>query len=251
MLVMRDVTKRFGGLMAVKGVSMEVRPGALYGLIGPNGAGKTTVFNLLTGVYDPTEGDIELQGIRLNGRKPYEIARLGAARTFQNIRLFRDMTVVENVMAAAHLRSRQLLADAVLGTRRHVQDERGQRERAQSLLRIFDLDRLADEDATSLPYGSQRRLEIARALATRPRLLLLDEPAAGMNPQESRDLMEDIHRIRDEFDLTILLVEHNMKVVMGICETIQVLDHGECIAIGTPDEIQRDSRCIEAYLGGG
>ena len=185
------------------------------------------------GVYDPTEGEIHFDGTRIDGKKPYQIAKLGVARTFQNIRLFADMTVLENVMAARHLRSRQMLADAVLGTgRHHARRARDVRERAMELLTIFDLDGVADESATSLPYGSQRRLEIARALATEPKLLLLDEPAAGMNPQEALDLMRLIRWLRDEFQLTILLVEHNMKVVMGICETIQVIDYGETIAIG-------------------
>ena len=250
-LQVRSVSKRFGGLTAVKDLTMDVSRGALYGLIGPNGAGKTTVFNLLTGVYDPTEGEIVLEGRQIGGRQPFEIAKLGMTRTFQNIRLFSDMTVLENVMAARHLRSRQTLADAVLGTPRHHAEEGATRARAMDLLKIFDLDALADENATSLPYGSQRRLEIARALATEPRVLLLDEPAAGMNPQESRDLMGLIRWIRDEFKLTVLLVEHNMKVVMGICETVQVIDHGEAIAIGTPAEIQKNSDVIEAYLGAG
>jgi branched-chain amino acid transport system ATP-binding protein len=251
LLEARNVTKRFGGLTAVKALTINLPRGALFGLIGPNGAGKTTVFNLLTGQYDPTEGEIVFDGVRIDRKKPYQIAKLGIARTFQNIRLFPDMTVLENVLAARHLRSRQWLADAVVGTKRHQSEERDSAERGRALLRIFDLDRLADEPATSLPYGSQRRLEIARALATEPTLLLLDEPAAGMNPQESLDLMRLIRRLRDEFQITILLVEHNMKVVMGICETIQVIDYGESIALGTPREIQQNSKVIEAYLGGG
>jgi branched-chain amino acid transport system ATP-binding protein len=244
-----DVTMRFGGLAAVTDFSIAVKRGTIAGLIGPNGAGKTTCFNMITGFYKPTMGRILYQGKDLTGLPPHKVCQAGIARTFQNIRLFGNETVLENVMIGRHLRQKTGWLQAVLFTPAYLREDKAMRRHCLDLLAAVGLADLAHDKANSLAYGAQRRLEIARALATNPGFLLLDEPAAGMNPQESEDLMGFVRTIRDEFNLTILLIEHDMKVVMGICEHIWVLDYGVTIAQGNPEAIRRDPKVILAYLG--
>ena len=250
LLEVKHLTKHFGGLTAVGDVTLELNEGELVGLIGPNGAGKTTLFNLLTGVYEPSEGTITLDGHLLNGKQPYKIASLGLGRTFQNIRLFKDLTVLDNVLIAFSNHHKKHIFASFLRLPAFYKNEEALKSKAIDLLKIFDLDRDADTLAKNLAYGQQRRLEIVRALATEPKILFLDEPAAGMNPQETAELTELIRRIKDEFNITIMLIEHDMNLVMEVTERIYVLEYGRLIAHGTPDEIKSNKRVIEAYLGG-
>lgn len=249
LLKVDNVSIVFGGLRAVSNLSMHIDEGELIGLIGPNGAGKTTAFNMITGVYTPTEGKVYFNGQQSSGKKSYQVTQMGMARTFQNIRLFSELSVIDNVKIAYNMHVTYNLADAIIRDGKYLSEEEFITQKALDLLKIFHLEEEAHEVAKNLPYGKQRHLEIARALATEPKLLLLDEPAAGMNPQETKELMEMIRWIRKEFNLSILLIEHDMGLVMGVCERIYVLEYGMKIAEGTPEEIKHNKRVIEAYLG--
>jgi len=249
LLEARSLTKQFGGLTAVDQIDFDIEEGMIVGLIGPNGAGKTTFFNMVTGLYKPTAGTLTFQGHTLIGRRPHQVAKLGITRTFQNIRLFNNMTAIENILVGMNCRLKGTWVDALLHTPRVMAEEKRSYEKARDLLAYVDLKGHEETIAKNLPYGSQRRLEIARSLASDPSLLLLDEPSAGMNPRETRELTRFIEKLRDDRGLTILLIEHDMKVVMGISDRVTVLDYGQKIAEGMPTEIQRNPRVIQAYLG--
>lgn len=249
LLEVKNLGISFGGLRAVNEFHLHIEKGCLYGLIGPNGAGKTTVFNLLTGVYRPNEGIITLDGENIVGKKTIEINRAGIARTFQNIRLFKDLTVLDNVKAGLHNHHPYSTLEGILRLPRYYKVEKEMDEKAMELLKVFDLDKESQTLASNLPYGKQRKLEITRALATEPKLLLLDEPAAGMNPNETKELMETIRFVRDTFDMTVLLIEHDMKLVSGICEELTVLNFGQVLAEGKTSDVLNDPEVIKAYLG--
>ena len=248
-LDVRNLGIDFGGLTAVDSFNVSLGPTEICGLIGPNGAGKTTIFNLLTGVYQPTRGSVLINGIDTKGMSTHKVTKLGIARTFQNIRLFKDISVIDNVKIAMDQSIHYNMMESILRLPRYWKEEAEVDQRAHELLKVVGLDDLAQSKARNLPYGQQRKLEIARALATKPKLLLLDEPAAGMNPSETAELTETIRRIRDEFNIAVLLIEHDMSLVIGICEGIAVLNFGRIIAKGTPDEIRNNPQVIEAYLG--
>ncbi len=249
LLSVKNLGIQFGGLRAVDEFNLEIEKGELYGLIGPNGAGKTTVFNMLTGVYKPTAGEIVLDGKNITGKKQIEINKLGVARTFQNIRLFSQMSVLDNVKAGLHNQYKYSTISGIFRIPTYFKTEKKMNDRALELLRVFDLQDEADFLASNLPYGKQRKLEIARALATNPKLLLLDEPAAGMNPNETAELMDTIKFVRKEFDMTILLIEHDMRLVSGICEKLTVLNFGKVLAQGKTSEVLSNPEVITAYLG--
>ena len=249
LLEVKNLGISFGGLRAVDGFHIEIDKGRLYGLIGPNGAGKTTVFNMLTGVYLPDEGVITLDGVDITGKRTIDINRAGIARTFQNIRLFKEQSVLDNVKIGLHNEMAYSTLTGILRLPKYHRVEREMDERAMELLRVFDLEKEAHDLASNLPYGKQRKLEIARALATKPKLLLLDEPAAGMNPNETGELMDTIHFVREEFDMTVLLIEHDMKLVSGICEELTVLNFGQVLAEGKTAEVLADPQVVKAYLG--
>ena len=249
MLEVKNLCIQFGGLKAVDNFNLTINKGQLYGLIGPNGAGKTTVFNMLTGVYKPTSGSIILDGLNITGKPPAQINRDGIARTFQNIRLFKEMSVLDNVKVGLHNQKKYSTIEGILRLPGYFREEKEMDERAAELLKVFELDGEKEQLAANLPYGKQRKLEIARALATNPKLLLLDEPAAGMNPNETAELMNTIRFVRDNFDMTILLIEHDMKLVSGICENVTVLNFGQELAKGETAEVLNDPRVITAYLG--